>query len=157
MDQHRKGERKEVQYVYTHIPVAHILFRTFGWCEDYLAAQLVFQVEMAPVLVEVHLCLWASSMSVDSLLCHFNKEGYHPVHCDKPLPGVFLSQQLPVSAQATQHPASSFLGLQREDPWFVVAFPPLWHAKILICPLWPYSRQDACRTVLAVPNLLALP
>jgi hypothetical protein len=27
--------------------------------------------------------------------------------------------------------------------------------KILLWPVWPYTRQDACRTVLDVPDLLA--
>jgi hypothetical protein len=26
-----------------------------------------------------------------------------------------------------------------------------------VCPFWPYSRQDACWTVQAVPDLLVLP
>jgi len=54
-------------------------------------------------------------------------------------------------------PASSLLGLRSEVSWLVVAFPLLRHVKTLLWPFWLYSRQDTCRTVQAVPDLLVLP
>ena len=59
---------------------------------------------------EVHLFFCVSSMSADSLRCHFGKEGSRAFGYDEALPGVFVSQPSPVCAQETQHPASSLLG-----------------------------------------------
>jgi len=39
----------------------------------------------------------------------------------------------------------------------MTAFPVLRHAKTLLWPFWPFSRPGTCRTVPAVPDLLALP
>jgi hypothetical protein len=55
-------------------------------------------------------------MSADSLRCHFGTEGSQTFGFDEALPGVFVSQPLPVYAQETQHPVSSLLG-----PWCVVS------------------------------------
>jgi hypothetical protein len=60
-----KIERWEAEYVYTHIRVAHLVFRSSN-CDQ--VAQVAFRAEVAPVVVEVHPCLCASSVSVDSLL-----------------------------------------------------------------------------------------
>jgi len=75
----------------------------------------------------------------------------------QPLPGVLLSQSLPVDAQHTQHHACSLLGLQREHSRLVFAFPLTWHAKTIFWPFWPYSMQGAGRNVLAVLDLFASP
>jgi len=85
-------------------------------------APVVFRVEVALVLVsavcvgpgEVCPCLCASSVSVNSLRCHFGKEGSRQFDCHKPSPGVILSQLSPFYAQETQHPASSLPGLLGE-------------------------------------------
>ena len=76
-------------------------------------------MEVASVLVsavlvgleEVHPFLGASSMSVNSSLCHFGKEGSRQFDFNNPLPGVILSQLSPFNAQEIQQPASSLLGL----------------------------------------------
>jgi len=60
--------------------------------------------------VEVHLFLCVSSMSADSLRCHFGKEGCRTFGYDEALPGVFVSQASPFCAKETQHPASCLLG-----------------------------------------------
>jgi len=79
-------------------------------------------VEVASALVsavcvgleEVCPCFCASSVSMDSLRCHVDKEG--SCQCDflKPSPGVVLSQLSPVYAQEIHHPASSLPGRLRE-------------------------------------------
>jgi hypothetical protein len=61
----------------------------------------------------VHLFLCVSSVSADSLRCHFGKEGSRAFGYDEALPGVFVSQPSPFYAQETQHPASSLLGPRR--------------------------------------------
>jgi hypothetical protein len=63
--------------------------------------------------VEVHVFLYVSSMSADSLWCHVVKEGSWPFGLDEALLGVFVSQPSPFCAQETRHPASSLLGPRR--------------------------------------------
>jgi len=106
MDQDWKIERWREEYVYTHIRVAHLLFRSIDFSHHHHVAQVAFQANVVPVVVVVHLCLGASSVCVDSLLCHFGKEARHPFDFDECLPGVFLSQLLPCHDGGTQHPAS---------------------------------------------------
>ena len=62
---------------------------------------------------EVHLFLCVSSVSADSLRCHFGKEGSRAFGYDEALPGVFVSQPSPFYAQETQHPTCSLLGPRR--------------------------------------------
>ena len=57
--------------------------------------------------------LRVSSMSADSLRCHFGKEGSRTLGFDKALPGVFVSQPSPFCAKETQHHASVLLGPRR--------------------------------------------
>ena len=54
-------------------------------------------------LEEVRPCLRASSVSVDLLRCHFDKERSGQFDCHKPSPGVVLSQLSPFYAQEIQH------------------------------------------------------
>jgi hypothetical protein len=61
-------------------------------------------------LGEVRQFLCVSSVSADSLRCHFGKEGSRAFGYNEALPGVFVSQPSPIYAQETQHPASSLLG-----------------------------------------------
>jgi hypothetical protein len=91
--------------------VAYLLFRT---SHRHQLAQVAIRAVVAPVLVEVHPCHCASSVSLDFLRCHFGKEGRRPFDFREQLPGVFRSQPLPCYARKTQHPASSLLGLRRE-------------------------------------------
>jgi hypothetical protein len=77
-------------------------------------AQVAFRAEVAPLVVEAHLCLCASSVSVDFLVCHFAKEDSRLFDFRKPLPGVFQSQFSPCFARETQHPISSLHGLWHE-------------------------------------------
>ena len=75
-------------------------FAKFELHDCHWVAQVAIWVEVAFVLVsavsvgleEVHLFLCAFSMSVDSLLCHFGKDGSRQIDFHKPLPGVVLSQ-----------------------------------------------------------------
>jgi len=111
MDQDWKIERWEAEYVYTHIHVADHLFRS---SHSHQMVQVAFWAKVAPILVKVDLCLCVSSGSVNSLLCHFGKEGSHLFDFDEPLPGVILLQASSCSTQETQHPASSLLRLRQE-------------------------------------------
>jgi len=63
MDQNWKIERWEAEYVYLHIRVAHLLFRSFEFSQCHWMAQVAFRVWAAPVVVEVHRCLSASRES----------------------------------------------------------------------------------------------
>ena len=80
---------------------------------------MAFRVEVAIVLVsavcvsleQMHPFLCASSVSVDSSLCHFGKEGSCQLDFHKPLLGVVPLQLSPFYDQEIQHPASSLLGL----------------------------------------------
>jgi hypothetical protein len=100
--------------------MAYLLFHNFHVRHCHLVAQVAFRVEAAfrakvpPVLVEVRQILCASSMSTDSLLCHFGMEGSRPFDFYQPLSGVFQSQPSPFNAQEPQLLASSLLGLRRE-------------------------------------------
>jgi len=69
----------------------------------------------------------------------------------------FQSQQSPFHAQEAKHPASSLDGYRRKVSWSGIVFPLLWLTKTLHWPFSQYSRPGACRTVPAVPDLLALP
>jgi len=157
MDQHWKIERWEAEYVYTHIRVAHLLFRSIEFSNWHQVAQVAFQASGVPVVVEVHLFLCTSSKSVDSVLCHCGNEHSRPFDYHETLPGVFLSKTPPRYAPDTEHPASSPVELRRTVSWLVVAFPQSRRAKTLRWPCWPFPRQDACRTVQAVPDPLDLP
>jgi hypothetical protein len=55
-----KIKRWEVEYVYTHMWVAHILFRS---SLHHQVAQVAFQTEVAPVMLQVHPCICASNVS----------------------------------------------------------------------------------------------
>ena len=111
MDQNRNIEHCEAEYIYTHIGVAHLLFWSIEFSHCHQAAQSAFRASVALVVLEVHLCLCASSESVDSLLCHFAKEDGRLFNFPESLPGVFPSQRSPCYAWETQHPASSLLEL----------------------------------------------
>jgi len=101
-------------YVYTHIWVAHHPFGNYTLPECHWVAQLVFWAAVALVLVEVYPLLCTSSLSVDSLLCNFDKEGTSPFNCHEKFLGVFLLHALPICAQETQLPVTSLLVLWRE-------------------------------------------
>jgi hypothetical protein len=63
--------------------------------------EAAFRVEVPPVPVEVRRFHCASSVSADSLLCHFGMEGSSLFDFHKPLPGVFLSRPSPCGDQET--------------------------------------------------------
>ena len=149
-------EHWEEVYVYTPIRVAHLLFRTCELPHGRQQVQVAFRAQVRPVLVEVHQLLCASSMSVDSSRCHFGKESSRPIPFHEPLPGNFLSQSSVVCARETELPTSSHLGLQCEVCWSWFEFSLLQCPTTLLWPLWRYSTQGACWTVLAVPDLLTL-
>jgi len=59
--------------------------------------------------VKVHVVLYISSMSGDSLHCPFGKEGIRPCDFGKESLPVILSQPSQCYAEVIQHPPSSFL------------------------------------------------
>jgi hypothetical protein len=79
-------KRWEEEYIYTHIQVSFLLFQSSPRLQ---LAQVAFWAELVPVVVAMHPCLCASSVSVDSLWCHFGKEGSYPCDFHEPLLGVF--------------------------------------------------------------------
>jgi len=152
-----KIQHWEVEYVYTPIRVVHLLFQCFDFAHCRQVAQVAFWAEVTQVVVEVHPCLCVSSVTADSLLCHFGKEGSCPFDIYESLLGAFLSPPSPFYIQDTKFLASSLLGLWHEVSRLVGASPQLQCAKSLLWPLWPHWRQGACRTVLWVPDFPALP
>jgi len=157
MHQDWKHDGWEEEYVYTHIQVVHLWF----WNSELLhcdpLAQVVFWALVSPVLEEVNPFLCAVSVSADTLLLHFGKEGSRDSDFHEPLLGVFPSRPCPLYAQETQLPTSSLLGLCSEVSGSGVAFHLLQYTTTLLRPFRPYSTHCACRTVLGVPDLLALP
>jgi len=90
-----------------------VRFGNFERHDCHRVGQVAFFLVLAVCvrLAEVHLFVCTSSVSVDFLLCHFGRVGSHQVDCDKPLPGVILSQLSPSYAHGIQYPASSLHGL----------------------------------------------
>ena len=78
MDQDRQCQCREAEYVYTHIRVAHLLFRNFEFSHSHEVGQVVYLLPVAPVVVEVHPCVCSSSEPADPLQCHFGNEGSRP-------------------------------------------------------------------------------
>jgi len=160
-----KFERRKGEHVYIHIWRADVGFCNCALDFCHRMAQVAFWVKVSLLLVSggcvelegVCPSLGASSLSVDSLQCHFGMDGSSQFDFHKPSPCVVLSQLSPGCTLEIQHPASSLRGLLRGVSRSGVAFPPSLHAKTLHLPFSPYSRQGACLTVLAVPDLLALP
>jgi hypothetical protein len=62
----------EARYVYMNLRVAYLLFQS---SPRHQMAKVAFCAEVAPVVVKVHPCHCASSMSMDFVLWHFSKEG----------------------------------------------------------------------------------
>jgi hypothetical protein len=106
-----RGEEEDVG---KQLPVAHLLFRSCDISHYHPVAQLAFRAEVASVVVEVHSWLCVSSISVDSVVCHFGKEGSHLFDFHKQLPGGFPSQPSPYYAMEKHHPVSFLLGHQRK-------------------------------------------
>jgi len=165
MHQNWEIEHWEQETVYTHIWVADLRFRICAWPHCYCVEQVVFWVDVASglvlavwvALVEVHPCLCVSSVSGDSVLCDFGKEGSRPSDFPEAWPGVVPTQPLYFYGKPTQLPASSLFRLPPKVAWLLIESPLLWCTKTLLWPFWRYSRLGACQTVLAVPDLLALP
>jgi len=165
MDCDWRIESRKGEHAYIHIRQADLGFWKFERDSCHRMAQVAFWVEVAWVLVapvcvgleEVRPCLCASRVSVDSLRCHFGKEGGRRFGFHKPSPGVIILQLSPFYAQQIQHPTSSLPGLLRKVSWTGDVLPLSRRAKTLFWPFLPYSRRGACLTVLAVPDLVALP
>jgi hypothetical protein len=156
MHNDRKIQYWATEYVRTHILVAHLLF----WCFDIRhcpqVVKVAFRTEVAPDMVEAHPFLHSSSVSVDSVLCHFGNESSCPSDFHKPLPGVFLSQSSNFYTQETQHLSSSLFRLRHSILISCCVFS-IVACKTRCWPFWPYSTQHACLTVLAICNLHAWP
>ena len=165
MYQDWKFERRKEGHVYIHIWREDVGLCNCGLDFSHRMVQVAFRVKVALLLV-LGVCVelegvspsfCASSVSVDSLRFHFGMDGSRQFHLHKPSPGVVLSQLSPCYTKEILHPASSLRGLLRKVSWSAVLFPLSLRAKTLHLPFSPYSRQGACLTVLAVPDLLALP
>jgi len=160
-----QNQHLEQKYVDTSIQVANCWFGKFGHSHCHQVAQLALEMHMVLVqvsagcigLVEIHPFLCAFSMSADSLLCNVGKECSHPCGFHEALPGVIISQLSPSIAEETQLTTTSLFALRLEVSWKAIALSPLQCAQTLLCSLWSHSEQGACQTVLAVPDLLALP
>jgi hypothetical protein len=63
---------------------------------------------------EVRQIAHTSSMSEDSLVCLIGVEGSDPYDFNNALPGTFLSQLSPFSAQESQFPTFTLVGLRRQ-------------------------------------------
>jgi hypothetical protein len=74
-------------------------------------AQVVFWAKLVLVVVKVHMCLCASSITADPLLCHFGKQRSSPFDFHQLLLNVFLLPLSSFDAQETQLLTSSLLGL----------------------------------------------
>jgi len=133
--------------------VARVAFRA----EEAFRAQVLSALESAVYIgqLEMHLFRCVSTLSVDSVWCHFGKEGIHPSGFDEAWPGVFQLQPWPIYTLENWHPTSSLFGLRREDSWSDIGFPLLRRAKTPLWTLWRYSRRGAYWTVPAVPDLLS--
>jgi hypothetical protein len=81
--------------------VAHHLLPTFDFTHYNLVVQVEFWAEVVPVVLEVHLYLFASSLSWNSWLFDVVKEGSHPFDCQESFLSVFLSQPFPCYAEQT--------------------------------------------------------
>ena len=168
---------REELYRNAHIRPAHWRFRNIKLQHCYQVVQVAFWAEMASAQesalesalestvgstvcvgwAEVHLLLYVSRVSPDLFHCQLGTERIRPFDFDEASPGVVLSHPSPFYAVETENLASSLLGLRCEVSWSKTAFPLLRCAKTRHCPFWHYSTPGACRTVPAVPDLLALP
>jgi len=114
---HRKIPYTEELYSNTYIRQANWRFEKveprkcyrLGWVACGAVVESALESALCVGRVEVHLFYCVSSVSADSLRCHFGQEGSRTFGFDKALPGVFVSQPSPICAQDTQHPASSLL------------------------------------------------
>jgi hypothetical protein len=110
----------DAKNVHRNTRMAYLLFPKFHVRHCHLVAHPVFRVEVAcqvevPLVVEeARKFLSASSVSEDSVHCHFGIEGRRLFDDYKPLTGICLSQPSPFDEQETILPTSSPLGLQRE-------------------------------------------
>jgi hypothetical protein len=64
---------------------------------------------------DVNLFLWVSTVSAESLRCHFGKEGSRMFGFDEALPGVFVSQPSPFMPRNLSTPLLLFSNL---SSWF---------------------------------------
>ena len=161
----RNIPHREELYANTYIQPANWLFQhiellksyRLGWVACLPDVELALDSALCVGRVEVHLFLCVSTVSADSLRCHFGSEGSRTCGFDKALPGVFVSQPSPFCAPETQHPDSLLLRPRWVISLWDISFARLRRVKSLVWPFWPYSMPGACRTVPAVPDLLALP
>jgi len=142
----------ELPYCYW---VARVAFRA----EVAFLAQVASALESAVCIsrVEMHLFFYVSRVSEESSQCHVGEKGIRLCRFEKAWLGVFLSQPSPCHGPETENLSSSLLGSRRAVNWSDIAFPLLLCEKTHLRPFWAYSRQGACCTVPAVPDLLALP
>jgi len=153
----------DAENVYTQTWIPYFLFPKYHFHQCHLVGQVAcrvvagFRAEGPLVLVEECWFLCAPSVSADCLLWDCVMECSHLFDFYKQLPGVFLLLPSPLEVLETQLLASSLLGLQCEVSYLLIVFALLRRAKILLRQCWPYSRQGTWQTILAVPDLLALP
>jgi hypothetical protein len=73
-----------------------------------------YSAQVAPIAVEVPPSLLASSLLVDSWLCHFGEEGCFLINFHEQMPRIFRLQPSLSDASETQHSGSSLFGIWRE-------------------------------------------
>jgi hypothetical protein len=79
-----KIECRDAENVYTHAWMAYLLFRNFQVCQCHLVVlvacceEAAFWAEVPPGAVEERRFLWAPTVSVDFVLCHFGITGRRP-------------------------------------------------------------------------------
>jgi len=157
-----KIELWDGEQVYIHICLADLGRRNVGSDFCHRMVHEAFRVDVALVLAsavsvrlqEVRLCISAYSVSVDSLRCHFGKEGSRQIDFHQPLPLVVLMQPSPFCAKQIPPIAASLPGLLCEFASSGGVFHLSLHATTLLSPFLPYSRGGACLTVLVVPTSL---
>jgi len=127
----------KLEYMNTHIQVANCGCRNFELPPGDQVARMVFRWELTLVLVsavcvswvDVHRFLCASSMSVDCLWCHYDKEGSHLCGFVAALVQVFPSKPSTFCAHETGCVASALHALRCKVSWFDGVFPLLQRTK----------------------------
>ena len=104
--------------MYIHICMAHVQFGNLALRHSHQVVQVAFKVQVVSVLVlAVCVCLVGVSrllstlsISAESVLSHFGKEGSCSYDIHRPLQGVIPLQPSPAYAQESPLPAGSVVG-----------------------------------------------
>jgi hypothetical protein len=152
-------------YLNIHIWAALCQFVNIMLQNWYQWERVVFEGEPVSALVaavyladmEVHMFVCVSSMSADSLSCHFGKEGIQPCGIDKAYLVVVLLQSLSGYERYNQLPSSWHFGTSHNVSWLDNVLPPLQPITTVVWPFWLYYRTGACSTFSTSLDLLPSP